>query len=72
MNEGLLAQGRQALEGALAAADDVADAHDVDQGDAGAPEVSGNQLAAPIAKDVIEAVLRIVREKTSNGRGVTS
>ena len=26
--------------------------------DAGAPEVSGNQLAAPIAKDVIEAVLR--------------
>ena len=26
--------------------------------DAGAPEVSGNMLAAPIAKDVIEAVLR--------------
>ena len=26
--------------------------------DAGAPEVSGNQLAAPIARDVIEAVLR--------------
>ena len=26
--------------------------------DAGAAEVSGNQLAAPIARDVIEAVLR--------------
>ena len=26
--------------------------------DAGAPEVSGNQLAAPIARAVIEAVLR--------------
>ena len=26
--------------------------------DAGAPEVSGNQLAAPIARSVIEAVLR--------------